>query len=184
MSRLFWFAILAGTLCCCKNEKKVEGQKFEARIIDHAGILTPPARDSLSSLISKLQKDVGSELAVCTIDSLPGQDIETVSFEMAEKLGLGRNHVDDGVLILIALKEKTARVEVGIGLENIIRDEIASRILREDLGPRFQQGKYGEGLYVLVQKLSALIRKQQDRIGEQPEYLQRWDSIEKAKEKE
>ena len=74
-----------------------------------------------------------------------------------EAWGIGKKDIDNGILFLIALKEKKYRIEVGYGLENIITDVIARDILDEIGLPRFKDGKYGLDSYECVQKISEYI---------------------------
>jgi len=60
------------------------------------------------------------------------------------------------------------RIEVGTGLENILKDEIAARILSEDMAPKFKEGKYGQGLYAAIDKIANLIRINKDQVGVKP----------------
>ena len=81
---------------------------------------------------------------------------------------LGRSNFNDGLLIAVALKERAIRIEVGYGLEKIIKDEIASRIIREEIGPRFKEEKFYEGLYTAVEKIKKLIEENKDLVGQAP----------------
>jgi uncharacterized membrane protein YgcG len=126
--------------------------------------------DSLSILIKKLEKKVGSQIAIWTQVSLDGQGINELSYKTFNKMGLGRATHNDGLLILISLTDREARIEVGYGLENIIKDEIAARLLREDLVPNFKLKKYGLGLYLVVEKISKLINDNLKLVGTKPQY--------------
>lgn len=88
---------------------------------------------------------------------------------MADSLGLGRPTYNDGILITIAFKDRMARIEVGTGLENIIKDEIAAEIIREELAPKFREENYGQGLFLVVEEISRLIRDNSHRVGQKPE---------------
>ena len=87
---------------------------------------------------------------------------------MAQKLALGRRAYSDGLLITVVTKERKMRIEVGVGLENIIKDEIANRINRDDMAPLFRQKKYGQGIYVAVDKICKLIAANKRLVGTKP----------------
>jgi uncharacterized protein len=58
------------------------------------------------------------------------------------------------------------RIEVGYGLEKILKDEIAERICREIMTPKFRQGKYGQGIYLGVVDIKELIEQNKDLVGQ------------------
>lgn len=137
----------------------------EARIFDHAHLLTDAQQDSVFTLIKDLNEKTGSQIAVITIDTLPGKSINEYSLEVAENLGLGRKEQNDGILIAVAVRERQMRIEVGYGLEQIIKDEIAAKIIREIMAPRFREEKYGLGIYKAVDSIRFLIERDQALIG-------------------
>jgi uncharacterized membrane protein YgcG len=101
-----------------------------------------------------------------TVPSLDGQKIEEFSLKTANATGLGRATHNDGVLITVAYNDRQTRIEVGTGLENILKDEIAAQIIREHMAPKFKEEKFGSGLYVAVQKIVKLIEENERRIGQ------------------
>ncbi|GHN01565.1 hypothetical protein WSM22_30540 [Cytophagales bacterium WSM2-2] len=137
----------------------------ENRIIDNADLLTTEQEDSVFYLIDQLDKEIGSQIVVLTIDSLNGQDINEFSNHEFESRRLGRDKELDGLLMTIAVKDKSMRIEVGYGLERIIKDEIASRINRNVIAPKFREGKFGQGIYNGVDTIKTLIEKNKDLVG-------------------
>jgi uncharacterized protein len=120
--------------------------------------------------MEQLESKVGSQVAVLTILSLEGEKIEEVSLRYAEATRLGRATHNDGVLITVAYTDRQMRIEVGTGLENILKDEIAARILREDMAPRFKKEMFGSGLLVATERIAKLIEENEDSVGEDPEW--------------
>ena len=89
---------------------------------------------------------------------------------MADSLRLGRSTHNDGLLITVSFFDRRARIEVGTGLENIIKDEIAAEIIREDMAPRFREENYGLGIYIGVSRIAKLIRTNEILIGTEPSW--------------
>ena len=77
-----------------------------------------------------MEQEIGSQIALLTIESLHGARIEDYSLAVANAWGLGRRGIDDGVLITIAPKDRTVRIEVGYGLELVISDQAAADVIR------------------------------------------------------
>jgi uncharacterized protein len=83
---------------------------------------------------------------VAIFPSLAGESLEDVSIRLAEQWKLGRRGRDNGVLLLVFLKEHKLRIEVGYGLEARLTDAVAASIIRNDIAPRFREGRYTAGL--------------------------------------
>jgi uncharacterized membrane protein YgcG len=178
MSKPTITVILAGLIfLSCGQQSSSDKQVAKNRIYDNAYMLSKDQVDSLNYLIKNLEEKTGSQVGIWTQTSLNGQTIEDLAFKTINRLDLGRTPQNDGILIVISLTDREARIEVGTGLENIIKDETTARLLREDLGPNFKLEKYGRGLYVTVDKISKLIADNVKLIGTTPQYIQKWDSL-------
>ena len=161
--------ILIGLIISCSSERKIEvSLEVGDRIFDNSYLLSQSQKDSIFTLIDKLDREIGSQIAVLTIDTLGKEKLEEFSLRMANELGLGRSTHDDGLLITVVALERKMRIEVGTGLENIVRDEIAARILREDMAPLFSEGKFAQGIYLAVDKISKLIIENKELVGTPP----------------
>ncbi len=156
-------------LLSCVSEKANNAfSKIESGILDRAELLTAAQEDSISSLIQGLKRDVGSEVFVLTVNTLAYEKLEELSLRMADSLRIGRSTHNDGLLIMVALTDRKARIEVGTGLENIIRDEIAARVMRNTIVPNFEKEKYSLALYTAVSEISTLIRDNRELVGTKP----------------
>lgn len=161
--------IFIGLTASCNNDKPTaEGLKIEHRILDRANLLTEDQEDSVFGLIRNLEEEIGSQIAILTIETLGEQKLEEFSLKMAGTLGLGRKTHNDGLLITIVYMDRLVRIEVGTGLENIIKDEIAAGIIRDDMAPKFRVDKYGEGVYLAVSRISKLIADNRQMVGTDP----------------
>jgi uncharacterized membrane protein YgcG len=154
------------TVASCGKETVESELTVKDRIFDNNNLLTAIQEDSIFQLINDLDKEIGSQIAIVTLDTLNGRTIEELSSEEFEKLRLGRDEFFDGLLIIFATKNKKIRIEVGYGLEKIIRDEIASRINRNIIGPEFKKKNYGLGLYKAVDTIRLLINKNKELVGQ------------------
>jgi uncharacterized membrane protein YgcG len=167
--RLTAFLTLSLLTCCTKsNKKQVFMPTLENSIYDSAKLLSKPQADSILRLIQVLNADIGSQLAVITIDTLNGQEINDYSINQAERLQIGRTDYDDGILLTIAVKNRKMRIEVGRGLELIIKDEIASRINRQVIAPEFRKRKFGLGIYKGLDSIKYLIERDRELVGKRP----------------
>lgn len=125
---------------------------------DYANIYSTEFKASLESQLVQLEKDTGAELAVVTINSLEGDYIENTAVDLFEQWGIGKADKDNGLLLLIAFEDREIRIEVGYGLESVITDAIAGRIIRNQLTPNFKKEDYETGTQAAVDQLTGLIR--------------------------
>ncbi len=93
-----------------------------------------------------------------TVNSLEGTYIEDYAVRLFEQWGIGKKEEDNGLLILIAKEDREFKIEVGYGLEPIITDGRAGRILREEMTPSFKEGDYDRGVELAIAKIQEYIR--------------------------
>ncbi|HEY0838829.1 MAG TPA: TPM domain-containing protein [Vulgatibacter sp.] len=123
---------------------------LDGPVVDRAGVLSQPERARLDAL-ARAAHDAGGQgkgpqLAFLIVPSLEGEPIETYSIRVAEKWKLGARDRDDGLLFIVSIEDRVARIEVGGGLEGDLTDVQAGRIVREIMAPAFGQGGFGAGL--------------------------------------
>ena len=126
-----------------------------APVNDYAGVLAPEVEARLNAELLALQQETGAQIAVLTIQSLEGEVLEDYSLRVASSWGLGKKGKDNGVLLLIAIKDRKLRIEVGQGLEGTLTDLLSGRIIREEIAPAFKLGDYAAGV---ANGISAMMR--------------------------
>jgi uncharacterized protein len=112
---------------------------------DFAGVMSPEV-GTVEALLTELNQKTGAEVAVVTVDSLEGGDINDFATRLFERWGIGSADQDDGVLIVAAIGDRRVWIEVGYGLEGLIPDGRAGRILDESVIPYVAQDDYASGL--------------------------------------
>ncbi len=112
------------------------------RVNDLAGILSRDQAQQLEERLRQFEQETGHQIAVLTIPSLEGDSLEDFSIRVAQNWKIGQKGFDNGVILLFVQKERKIRIEVGYGLEGILPDAVASRIIREEIAPRFRTGDY------------------------------------------
>ncbi len=155
---------LAGVILLGAGGPTVYGEAFYPRetgyVNDFAGILSPATKSKLTGWISELEKKTTAEVAVVTVKSIAPETIETYANKLFEKWGIGKKGKDNGVLLLVALKERKTRIEVGYGLEGAIPDAKAFAIYKKIMVPSFQAGDFDQGILKATEAISALIARE------------------------
>ena len=130
---------------------------------DFAGVLEASAESEMRQLAEAVERSTGAQLAVAVVESIePYGSIEQYSVALAEAWGVGSGQENNGVLLLLAMKERRVRIEVGYGLEGAITDGTAGAILDNAVLPALQEGRYGQGLQRGMEALSAEIAEEYD----------------------
>lgn len=145
--------LAAGSALATESDDLLRNLRPQGLLSDYAGVLKAEERASLESTLRGYQQRTGQEVGVAVVDSLKGGDIDDFANKLFAQWGVGKKGQDNGVLLLVAIKDRSARIEVGYGLEPKLTDAAAGRILREQLFPSFKQGRYGEGLSLAVARI-------------------------------
>lgn len=137
---------------------EVDVPALTARVTDLTGTLSTEQRSTLETRLQAYELQKGSQIVVLIIPSTQPETIDQYSIRVVEQWKLGREKVDDGVLLLIAKEDHKLRIEVGYGLEGILPDAVAKRIIAEDITPRFKQGDFFGGIDAGVTHIMAVVQ--------------------------
>lgn len=129
------------------------------RVNDYAHLLTPEEKDSIEVRCKQLEDRTGAQLAVVTLKSLEGGQIEDFSVKLFQQWGIGQKDKKNGVLLLVSIDDRLAHIETGYGIEPIIPDILAARIIDNQLRPPFRDHQYAAGLRASVNAICELIEK-------------------------
>ena len=127
------------------------------RVTDLTGTLSAEQQSALEAKLAQFEQQKGSQIAVLLVPTTQPEEIEQYSIRVVDAWKLGRKKVDDGVLILVAKNDRKMRIEVGYGLEGVIPDAVAKRIVAEVMTPRFKQGDFYGGIAAAADALIGLI---------------------------
>jgi uncharacterized protein len=130
---------------------------------DFAGVIDAASRAELDKRIRALQGATGDVLVVATVDTFqPYGSIEEYAVKMFENggRGIGQKGKDNGLLLLVAVKDRKVKFEIGYDLEGFIPDGYAGETIRQAIVPAFRREAYGEGLLAAATRLIARIAEQ------------------------
>jgi uncharacterized protein len=130
---------------------------LKAHVNDYARMFSTRTAQEMERALSDFEANESTQIAVLTVPSLAGENLEEYSMKVAEAWKIGRKGLDSGVILLIAQKERKIRIEVGRGLEGRLTDLVSGRIIRNEITPRFKTGDFDGGFTVgLVAIMSAV----------------------------
>ncbi len=123
---------------------------------DFAKVITPESRQELERYCAQVEKATGAQMAFVTMDTLDGEPVDDVANNLYRQWGIGKKGVDEGLLLLLVVKDKRSRLEIGRGLEPYITDATSGATLRE-MRVSLRAGNYGEALYSAAHSLGSRI---------------------------
>lgn len=126
---------------------------------DFAQVIPADYREKLNLLISELEQKTTTEIAVVTISSIAPYGEQEYARKLFDNWKPGKKGKDNGVLVLLAVKERRWRIETGYGIEGILPDALCGDIGRNYMVPYFKQGDYGKGLYYGVNEIANIVAK-------------------------
>ena len=113
---------------------------------DYAGVIRREHRDKIYLQGENLYNACKAQAVVVTVDSLDGEPIEDYAYELANEWALGDEEMDNGVLILLSVKDRKVRIEVGSGLEGALPDSKTGRIIDTYGIEYFSRDDFSSGL--------------------------------------
>ena len=121
-----------------------------ARVTDLTATLSAAEKQQLEASLAQFEAKKGAQIAVLIVPTTQPETIEQYGIRVAEAWKLGRKGVDDGALLLVAKEDRSLRIEVGYGLEGVLNDATAKRIVAEIIVPYFKRGDFHGGVQVFV----------------------------------
>ena len=130
---------------------------LQARLTDLTGTLTAGQQAGLEQSLRAFETRKGTQVAVLIVPSTKPEEIEQYALRVVEQWKLGRKKIDDGALLLIAKDDRTLRIEVGYGLEGVLNDATAKRIISEVMTPLLQAGDFAGAVRAGVDQMLRVI---------------------------
>lgn len=131
--------------------------ELSQRVTDLTSTLNVEQIAALENKLAAFEAKKGSQIAVLIVPTTGPKDIAEFGIEVADLWELGRKGVDDGLILIVAKDDRKLRMEVGYGLEGVIPDAVAKRVIAETITPYFKKGDYAGGIDAGIMQLMKLI---------------------------
>jgi len=138
----------------------VEVPPLRGRVNDYARVLSKERAADLERRLSTFEQETAHQVAILTIPTLSGEDIEGFGIRVADAWKIGKKGFDNGVILIVVPQDRKLRLEVGYGLEGVLPDAVASRILRDFITPRFRAQDYSGGIVAGIDAVLKVIRRE------------------------
>ncbi len=115
-------------------------------MVDAAHILNPAQVATLTAQAADVEQASTRQLVIATIPDLQGYPIEDYGYRLGRAWKIGQSEANNGIILIVAPKERRVRIEVGYGLEPIMTDALSSQIINDTILPRFKAGDMPGGI--------------------------------------
>lgn len=155
---------LTGAACGKQTQAQTSAQAraplpaLTGRVVDEAGLLSQDPEATLTGKLAALEAATTDQFVVVTVNSLGGRSIEAFGLALGRGWGIGQKGVDNGVLLIVAPAERQVRIEVGTGLERVLTDDGAARIVQDVLVPHYRRGEMEAGTLEGADAIIAVLR--------------------------
>ena len=146
-------------------------------VTDMADILDRKTEKEINRLITDLEKDDGTEIAVVTVlDTAPADSPKAFATELFNYWGIGKAKLDNGVLFLISVNENRVEIETGYGIREKLSNAEVVSIMDNQIIPQYKQNEFNRGTLDGTQALiTALDSSAVDRVkGKLSNLVQDW----------
>jgi uncharacterized protein len=130
--------------------------KPQGYVSDFASVIDGQSKADLEAFSANVEKATGVQMAFVTLDTLAGESLEDFTNDLYRRWGVGQKGKDEGLLLLLVVRERRSRLEIGRGLEEFIPDGMAGSLLR-DMRPYLQQAQYGHAFVIAARSLAQRI---------------------------
>lgn len=124
-------------------------------VLDTSGKLSSAEITKLNEKIFHLNSSTRNEYGILLLDSLNDESIEDVAYATFNSWGVGKKDLDNGILIVVAVKERKSRIETGKGVGGELPDILVSDILRQNLSPHLKNDQFYNGFNSTLDAISS-----------------------------
>lgn len=115
-------------------------------VTDMANILSDATETELNRLITNLERDNGTEIAVVTVpETAPADSPKAFATQLFNYWGIGKAETDNGILFLVSIGDRRVEIETGYGIEEILPDAEVKEIIDTQITPQYKQGNFDRG---------------------------------------
>ncbi len=146
--RVFWLLVLVVCLAPLSGALQAapDFPRLSGRVVDMADLLSPAQEADLTAKLKALEEKKTDQLVVVTLKSLQGYEIRDFGYQLGRHWGIGQKDKNNGVLLVIAPKERKVAIEVGYGLEGVLTDALTKIIIENVILPKFRAGDMAGGI--------------------------------------
>jgi uncharacterized protein len=136
---------------------------------DHAGLVSAADAARLDAKLRQFADETSTQVLVVVFPSLPSPSLEDFTVRVAQSWRVGRKDWDNGAVLFVFVNDRKMRIETGYGLEGALPDQLAARILDNEVRPRFRAGDWAGGLEAGIDGILAATRGEYEAPPSRPQ---------------
>ncbi|HFD12854.1 MAG TPA: TPM domain-containing protein, partial [Crenotrichaceae bacterium] len=133
-------------LLACVCHAAVDFPQLTGRVVDQANLLSEQQASRLTALLARHEEATSNQIVIVTLPSLQGLEIANYGYQLGRYWGVGQKDNNNGVLLIVAPKQRKVRIEVGYGLEGALTDILSHQIIQAEIIPYFRDGDFAGGI--------------------------------------
>lgn len=148
-NRWVFLLYIVGVVLCLSVTSLQAAPNFpelSGRVVDTANLLPSSVEQKLTQQLKAYEDKTTTQVVVVTMNTLQGYDIADFGYQLGRHWGIGQAGEDNGVLLIVAPKERKVRIEVGYGLEGTLTDALSKQIIDYEIIPHFKQKDFAGGI--------------------------------------
>ena len=131
---------------------------LNGRVIDRGDLISDARETALAAKLAALESETTDQVVVVTVPDLQGYEIEEYGYQLGRAWGIGQAGKNNGVLLIVAPRERKVRIEVGYGLEPVLTDALSALIIQNEILPSFREGYFERGIEQGVDAIDRQLR--------------------------
>jgi uncharacterized protein len=140
--------------------------KPDSWVNDNENILNDSSIAQLTKLITNWRDRTAVEIGVVTTATYaPYDSITAYSIALGNQWGIGQKEINNGILIVVSATQRQVRISTGLGMEQLLSDDMCQQIVNEKMLPSFKLGNYSEGIISGVKEIIRLLEAQMHQVN-------------------
>lgn len=133
-------------VCTVTAVHALEPPPLKGRVNDYARLLAPQTAQTLEQKLAAFERETSNQIVLLTVPSLQDETIEGFAIKVGDAWKIGQKDKGNGVMLILAQKERKIRIEVGTGLQGALPDITAGQIIRNVMAPHLKAGNFDAGI--------------------------------------
>jgi len=160
---IFAFALCAGlSLGAAERIPPAPARYFN----DYAGVVSPATVEELNTTLDQFERTSSNQLLVAIYPRMESDSsVEDYTVRVAQAWRVGQQKKDNGAVLFAFMQEHQIYIQVGYGLEAVLPDATAKRIVEAEIVPRFRQKDVDGGMRAAVAAMIAATKGEYQGSG-------------------
>jgi Beta-propeller domains of methanol dehydrogenase type len=145
--------------------KPIKSATSNSYVSNQDGVLSEATCEQLNAQLATLEKKTSAQVAVVVLRTSGGKSARDLSMELFDKWKVGNKNSNNGLIIMLLVKEKDVFFRTGYGLEGALTDAKATDIVNNIMAPYLKAGQWDQGISAGVNEAVKIIYSEYNSEG-------------------